>query len=379
MKSTLTALIAVSLLLSSCLPSSGGNANTTITYRSDFSHLKLPTTAFDYTPSYPDYFTDSSHELNLWVADFDNTPLNNPVSDAGATLGRVLFYDTRLSANNTTSCASCHQQAKGFSDDAVLSEGFQGGLTRRHSMGLANARFYPNGRFFWDERAATLEEQVLQPIQDSVEMGMDLTTLIGLLNSTEEYPVLFREAFGSSDISQEKISFALAQFVRAMVSYQSKFDAGVNIGWDNLSDAEYAGLRRFLSMCGGCHQGVLQNGRRAMNNGLDDISTDVDRGLGEVTGLASDDGKFKVPSLRNVAVTAPYMHDGRFQTLQQVIDHYMTGIANHENLDPRLQTNGQPSRFPLSQKQKDELIAFLHTLTDEALLTDEKFSDPFIP
>ena len=349
-----------------------------IEYRSDLEGLRLPVTAFDYTPNLPDYFTDASHPLHHWVADFDNTPSNNPVTDAGATLGRVLFYDVRLSANDTVSCASCHQQANGFSDDRIFSRGFQDGLTRRHSMGLANSHLYSSGKFFWDERADTLEAQVLMPIQDAVEMGMDLNTLVGKLAATDEYPVLFEEAFGTPDITEDRMAEAMAQFVRAMVSFQSKFDDGVDQKWANLTETELSGAHRFLGFCGSCHQGPLQAGSGIANNGLDDISTDLDRGVGEVTLDAADDGKFKIPSLRNIAVTAPYMHDGRFQTLEQVLDHYTTGVQNHANLDERLKnSSGEPARFPIGQEQKDEIIAFLHTLTDNALLTDEKFSDPF--
>jgi cytochrome c peroxidase len=369
--------LCLALLFVACnsTPGEGGRVN--VVYRTDLADLRLPEPAFDYTPSLPSHFTDSTHELYRFIGYFDNMPDTNVTTDTGATLGRVLFYDTRLSANDTVSCASCHKQEKGFSDDAILSEGFQGGLTRRHSMGLANARYYKNGRFFWDERAETLEDQVLMPIQDAVEMGMSLNTLVGILAATQEYPVLFNEAFGSPEVTEEKIARALAQFVRSMISYQSKFDEGISIGWDNLTDAEFWGAKRFISLCGSCHQGVLQNGAAATNNGIDDITTDLDRGLNEVTGLEEDDGKFKIPSLRNIAVTAPYMHDGRMQTLSQVIDHYMTGVQPHANLDDRLKDGGSPQNFPLSQKQKDELIDFLETLTDHELLTDEKFSDPF--
>ncbi len=365
-------LFWVSIVLFGCNPGSG---TAPVTYRQDLANLKLPQTPFDYTPALPGYFTDSTHPR--YAGHYDNMPAGNPTTDAGATLGRVLFYDTRLSANNTISCASCHQQNKGFSDDAVRSEGFQGGLTGRHSMGLANARYYPNGRFFWDERAPTLEAQVLMPIQDPVEMGMSLSTLTGLLSSTPEYPVLFTEAYGSADITEERIARALAQFVRSMISYQTKFDEGVDTNWQNLTTDETEGAFLFSGMCAKCHQGTLQSSKGAANNGLD-VESVFDLGTGGDTDLAEDVGKFKIPSLRNVAVTAPYMHDGRFATLEQVIRHYLTGVQAHENLDARLQVNGSPQYLPLSQKQIEQLMAFLNTLTDHALLTDEKFSNPFV-
>ncbi|MDX1475880.1 MAG: c-type cytochrome, partial [Reinekea sp.] len=192
-----------------------------------------------------------------------------------------------------------------------------------------------------------------------------------------EYPVLFTEAYGSADITEERIARALAQFVRSMISYQTKFDEGVDTNWQNLTTDETEGAFLFSGMCAKCHQGTLQSSKGAANNGLD-VESVFDLGIGGDTELAEDVGKFKIPSLRNVAVTAPYMHDGRFATLEQVIRHYLTGVQAHENLDARLQVNGSPQYLPLSQKQIEQLMAFLNTLTDHALLTDEKFSNPFV-
>lgn len=209
------------------------------------SPLNLPATPFDYATyaddDLPAHFRTDANGGSDNTVDSDNTPANNPVTNAGATLGRVLFYDKSLSINDAVSCASCHKQSLGFSDVAVLSEGFQGGLMARHSMSLANNRFYQSGKFFWDERANTLEEQVLMPIQDGVEMGMDLETLIIKLVQLDYYPALFNDAFGSEDITSERISLALAQFNRAMVSYQSQYDAALasatdaNLQGNNLS------------------------------------------------------------------------------------------------------------------------------------------------
>lgn len=348
-------------------------------------YLALPATAFNYAnPNLPRHFTGPN------TVRLDNTPANNPITNQGATLGRVLFYDVNLSANNTISCASCHQQANGFSDPAQLSLGFAGELTGRHSMGLANARYYENGHFFWDERAATLEEQVLIPIQDHIEMGMALDELIPKLQAQPYYPILFEHAFGDSLISSERIALALSQFVRAMVSYQSKFDTGLSMtngpapnSLPNFTDLENLGLQIFTDpqrgACAGCHAGPLQIGIGAQNNGLDRSTTD--QGLGAVTGNPQDDGKFKSPSLRNIAVTAPYMHDGRFATLAEVIAHYNSGVQQHPNLDGRLRVGAgspQPKRLNLTPQEKEALEAFLHTLTDEAFLTSELFADPFV-
>ena len=304
----------------------------------------------------------------------DNTPPDNPVTNAGATLGRVLFYDKRLSVNDTISCGSCHRQATGFDDPARFSVGFQGGRTPRHSMALANARYYTRGRFFWDERAATLEAQVLQPIQDSVEMGMTLPQLTAKLGAVDFYGPLFTAAFGDPTVTSDRIARALAQFVRSIVSYRSKFDSAFVNGAPNFqgtfTPAELQGQQLFTGRgrCALCHTSIAHVGDGLRNNGLD-LAT-VDAGAGNA--------RFKVPSLRNIAVRAPHMHDGRFATLREVIDFYDNGVQPHPNLDPRLVgPGGTPLRLNLTPVEKDALEAFMRTLTDDALLTDIKFSDPF--
>ncbi len=348
--------------------------------------LSLPTSNFNYTnPDLPMHFTNEN------TTELDNTPTVNRITNDGATLGRVLFYDKKMSANNSIACASCHLQEKGFTDPDQFSTGFEGGLTGRNSMGLSNARYYENGAFFWDERAATLEDQVLMPIQDHVEMGMTLEELVPKLQAEDYYHILFERAFGDSIVTSERISLALSQFVRSIVSYQSKYDRGLEMargnaqnGLPNFSALENLGMQLFNGPnCGVCHTTPLQIGIGAQNNGLDAQTTD--EGLGAVTGDPRDDGKFKSPSLRNIGVTGPYMHDGRFATLAEVVEHYNSGVQAHPNLDPRLRAGGpggpmnnQPRRLNLTEEEKQALVAFLETLTDEVLLTDEKFSDPFI-
>lgn len=337
----------------------------------------LPANLFNYAnPNLPAHFTQNNASFGS-VARTDNTPNNNPVTDEGATLGRVLFYDKRLSANDTVACASCHLQENGFSDPRQFSVGFEGGLTGRHSMALANATYYDRGRFFWDERAATLEDQVLLPIQDSVEMGMNLNTLEAKLAETTFYGDLFQDAFGSSEITSDRISLALAQFVRSMVSFQSPFDDAFNnngqFTGNGLTQQEQQGRQLFFSNnngpnCDACHETSAMSLDQPRNNGLD-ANTQADQGAGG--------GQFKSPSLRNIAVRAPYMHDGRFNTLEEVIEHYNSGIQDHPQLANQLQQNGQPERLNLSQEEKDALVAFLETLTDQVFLTDPKFSDPF--
>lgn len=341
--------------------------------------LNLPTVSFSYEAvDLPNYFYDN----NLMRE--DNTSGFNQISDNGATLGRVLFYDKQLSANNTISCASCHDQSKSFSDPDKLSTGFEGGLTGRNSMSLANARFYENGRFFWDERAATLEDQVLMPIQDHVEMGLTLTELEEKLNRSPQYKILFNRAFGDAIATSRNISLALSQFVRSMVSYQSKFDDGLmqtndpRPNFPNFTASENRGKQLFFSPqtnCAQCHRSAAFVGDGARNNGLDLELTDL--GVGGVTNRNNDLGEFKAPSLNNIAFTAPYMHDGRFATLEQVIEHYNSGVQNTPNLDNRLRQENRARRLNLSNQDKQALKDFLLTLTDHTFLSDEKFSSPF--
>lgn len=312
----------------------------------------------------PNYYTNGP------VAATDNTPVDNPITDAGAELGRVLFYDDRLSHNDGASCASCHVQENGFSDPNELSIGFEGGLTGRHSMGLTNAKFYERGSFFWDERAATLEEQVLMPIQDEVEMGSNLPDLVAELQSTQYYPELFERAFGDSTVSSERMAQAMAQFVRSMTSYQSKYDVAREAGRAGspafraqLTAEEAAGHALFATNCAGCHGTDAHVADVPQNIGLD-ATNDEDNGI---------NGRFKVPSLRNLAVRDGFMHDGRFATLEEVIEFYSSQIQDNPRLGPGL----TPGGFNFTEAEKTALLAFLNTLTDEVFLTSELFSDPF--
>lgn len=354
--------------------------------------LNLQGELFNYAnPGLPPHYT--SDEAN----EADNTPDDNRITDFGATLGRVLFYDKNLSADNTISCASCHKQEAAFSDNDKFSSGLNGHLTRRNSMTLINARYFENGKFFWDERANTLEEQSLMPIQDHTEMGMDLDALEAKLLGLDYYEILFSWAFGDSQITSDRIALALSQFMRAIVSYDSKFDEGFALAgypedeeqmpdFPNFTAQENLGLDIFYrgrkgATCLYCHGNPQHVNDEAKNNGLS--LNYVDNGKGEITGRASDMGLFKVPSLRNVALTAPYMHDGRFETLMDVVNHYSTNVQGHPNLHFRLKDSDDPSpdakvlRLNLTQEEKEALVAFLHTLTDESIATDEKYSDPF--
>jgi cytochrome c peroxidase len=346
--------------------------------------LNLPATPFNYSnPALPAYLNTPPIQGQI------NTPPTNPITDNGATLGRVLFYDKNLSINNTVACASCHKQAFAFADPLVKSNGFNGGLTDRNAMTLTDAKYYPNGRFFWDQRAATLEDQVLQPIQNAVEMGMTLPALETKLRGLAYYPPLFQKVFGDNTITSDRISKALAQFVRSIVSYQSKYDAGrgafppgplpPGVNFANFTAQENQGMQIFLGPQGGCapcHGSETFTAPQEKNNGLD--LTTIDRGFGAVANNTALDATFKVGSLRNVELTAPYMHDGRFTTLDQVVEHYSSGVLNHPNLSQQLKLpNGQPRQANLTTQEKAALVAFLKTLTDATLTTDVKYSNPF--
>ncbi|HZJ31070.1 MAG TPA: cytochrome c peroxidase [Vicinamibacterales bacterium] len=337
--------------------------------------LRLPATPYQYAiVDLPEHFRTPA------AARFDNTPPDNPVTDAGATLGRVLFYDTRLSANNTVACASCHVQSHGFADPSGVSKGFAGGHTDRHAMNLVNLRFHPRARFFWDERAGNLEEMTLLPIENSLEMGQKVDALPDILGHDPQYADLFRKAFGDAEVTRERIGRALAQFVRSLVSYQSRYDQGraavraIADDFPNYSLQENRGKALFMRNCAVCH---LENQEAhfvvnaPVNTGLDADIRNTDGGVGDITLKPAELGQFKSPSLRNVEVTGPYMHDGRFATLDAVIDHYSSGGKDHPNRDLRVQP------FHFTQSEKAALIAFLKTLTDPTFLTDLRFSDPF--
>jgi cytochrome c peroxidase len=339
--------------------------------------LNLPATPYRYANvKLPAHFTQPGRNN-------DNTPPDNPLSDHGVTLGRVLFYDTRLSANNTTSCASCHVQAHAFSDPKPFSKGFQGASTDRRAMPLVNLRYYQQARFFWDERAGNLEEMVLLPIQSRIEMGQDMTRVVDTLARDTTYPVLFARAFGDGQITPQKIGKALAQFVRAIVSYESRYDKerararSARDDFDNFTLQENRGKALFMRNCGTCH---MKEGNEHFfvptpaNTGLRRADPTADGGVGDVTLRDADMGSFKSPSLRNVEVTAPYGHDGRFATLDALIDHY----SDNPIFDPNLGYTIPVGPLKFTASEKAALIAFLKTLTDGKCLTDPRFANPFV-
>jgi cytochrome c peroxidase len=309
------------------------------------------------------------------VLEQDNTPAGNPITDAGATLGRVLFHDRRVSRDDRFSCSSCHVQAFGFGDSAQFSLGVGNGRTIRHAPAIVNVRFYKRARMFWDERSPSLEDQVLQPIQSPVEMGMEIPNLEAKLSLVPYYRPLFQAAFGSDTITQERIARALAQFVRSIVSGRAKFDSAFAGGGPpdfarvfTAEELEGRDLFNGVGKCATCHVTHAHSGLDPANTGLDVALTDLGAGA----------GRFKPPSLRNVASRRRFMHDGRFTTLAQVVDFYVTGVQDSPNLDPRMRgADGLAQRFNFTAAQRAALVAYLHTLTDHTVLTAAKWSDPF--
>jgi cytochrome c peroxidase len=344
---------------------------------------KLPENSFH-------YYIDSTNVL----LGANNTPADNQISDAGATLGRVLFFDTKLSINNQTACGSCHLQSNAFADNVAGSSGFEGKKTLRNSSTIVNV--INQQSYFWDGRTSGLEEMVLQPIRHQVEMGMEKGDLLPKkLALISYYPDLFNKAFGSTEITKDRISKALAQFLRSMTSFNSFADqtqlmnGGFSGGWGTTTDPRVTGEQKrgaqlfANSGCTNCHSG---NNLRGWNDqGEANIGLELnyaDKGLGEIDN--SKVGVFKIPSLRNVALTAPYMHDGRFKTLKDVINHYNSSVVDHPNLSTMLRTNpwgsitnNPPRKLNLTEGQKNDLVAFLQTLSDQTIVGDVKFSDPF--
>ncbi len=396
----LSSLVFVAIGLHNCTPD---NQLPTTTYE---PKLVLPAQMYDYKAGVQAFVKDipliSSRAINMNLSNtilingttqikpmglnFNSTEIKNEV----ATLGRVLFYDKKLSINNTIACGSCHLQSKAFSDVAEGSAGFKGTVTIRNSMSIANPMLTSN--LFWDSRSKSLNDMVLRPVQNHIEMGMeDLNFLATKLQSTSYYPALFKKAFNTEGVTSDKINTALMQFLASMVTHNSKFDVGVKSKFSNFNTLELAGKDLFMSerlSCTKCHTGVNFSLGDEMSSGSDNPYGGIGGSSSEGTANVGLDmvykdngrgnGKFKIPSLRNIELTTPYMHDGRFKTLEQVVEHYNSGIQAHPNLDANLKDqNGLPRRLNLNNVEKTALIAFLKTLTDPVYTTDAKYSDPF--
>lgn len=306
-------------------------------------------------------------------------PEDNPQTVEGVALGRKLFFERRLSADNTLACAGCHNPANAFTDPRQFSVGIDGIQGNRNSMPLFNLAWNYNELFFWDGRATSIEDQALKPVVDPIEMHNTWSNAAETLQSDSEYRQMFSEAFGTETIDSVLVTKAIAQFLRTLISANSKFDRYL-AGSEELTPQELNGLNVFLDEnrgdCFHCHgnpNNPLWTDNIFHNNGLDESFSD--RGRGEVTGDPREFGLFKTPSLRNLAFSAPYMHDGRFTTLEEVIDHYSEGLVYSETIDPLMKKVSEGG-VHLSESDKADLKAFLLSLSDPSFINNQDFQPP---
>ncbi|MEM1320709.1 MAG: cytochrome c peroxidase [Bacteroidota bacterium] len=296
---------------------------------------------------------------------------NNPITKAGFQLGKALFYDPNLSRDGSVSCNNCHIQATAFADSPVhpLSVGVDNRLGIRNAPPLVNMAFFPE--FFWDGGVTHLDFVPINAIESEVEMDETVENVVAKLNGSEKYRQLFKEAFDVEEVTLPFALHALSQFTNRMISANSRYDQYIREEGESLSALELEGFSVFKAKCGACHSGELFTDFSYRNNGLD--STFADTGRNRITALESDIGKFRVPSLRNVALTSPYMHNARFGTLEEVLDHYNNGMVYYKTLDEGLiQPDGRLG-IDLDASEKEAIIAFLYTLTDTEFTRDTLF------
>jgi len=305
-------------------------------------------------------------------------PNNNPQTVEGVALGKKLFFDKKLSGNQTMACASCHAPQHAFTDITPTSDGIDGVFGTRNSMPLFNLAWNYNERFAWDGKELSLERQAIEPVQNPIEMHSNWQDVINRLQNDADYPELFRLAFKTTTITKELTTKAIAQFERTLISANSKFDRFL-LGQTTLTLEQQNGFNVFMDEARGdcfhCHgnpNNPLWTDNIFQNNGLDTSFSDL--GLGGVTGDPNDNGKFKSPSLRNLAYTAPYMHDGRFNTLEDVIEFYSTGLQVSSTIDPLMKKAAQGG-VNLSTQDKADLKAFLLSLSDPSFLTNSEFQE----
>lgn len=304
-----------------------------------------------------------------------NIPYDNPMTAEGVALGRRLFHDPALSADGSLACSSCHVQRYAFSDTVTFSRGMAGRTGARNTMPLMNLAW--DHFFFWDARALSVELQAFEPVTGHREMGNDWRTVTDRLSSDSLYPAMFRAAFGDARIDSLRVAFALAQFERTLISLNSRYDRFHKNGDTSAMNVqEKRGESLFFGRahCVDCHEPPLFKDHHVVNIGLPRGTGDD--GMGARTGIAWHKGRFKTPTLRNIAVTAPYMHDGRFATLEEVVDFYADGV-NVE--DPTLDEHMMPwvrGEVRLSEQDRSDLVAFLRTLTDEGFLANPEFGPP---
>lgn len=402
MKPFLFVLCILGILLSSCSKSGSGDSN--------FQYYYFEARDQAVVDQYLNIMTKDALPDNDYTVEFprhlrQSGLFPRPVEPAKAMLGRVLFYDKHLSKDGKVSCASCHKQNLAFGDDTKVSKGVYDRSGDRNALPLGSVSNFSayygsdlNGSnaipFFWDNRANTVAEQATGAMENEKEMAMHMSDVEFAVNAQPYYAPLFKKAFSNdATVSKAKILEAIANFINAMGSFQSPFDEAASqyqgyltipsgqtvigkVELPGFSAQQNEGYNLYRTNCASCHSANM--GRPMLinaNNGLDAATTD--RGVGKTTGRETDEGTFKVPTLRNIALTAPYMHDGRFATLDAVIEHYNSGIQAHPNLHKNLQVNGSPKRMRFTASQKEALKVFLNTLTDEKLLANNKFSDPF--
>lgn len=313
-------------------------------------------------PSLPAAFGPPAYDLAL-----------NPVTEAGFALGKKLFYDPLLSRDTTIACADCHISYAAFSHpDHPTSHGIEGLFGRRNALPIQNM-LWKTG-FFWDGGVPNLDLVPLNAIQSPVEMDEQPGRVLEKLRAHPQYPTLFKEAYGSEEITTARFLQALSQFMVMLVSDNSLYDRYTrNEPGATLTPDELEGLALFQQKCATCHATEQFTDQTYRNNGIINDFT-LDKGRNEVSTLPEDIGKFRVPSLRNVASTAPYMHNGKFKTLESVLDHYATGVKESPTLDPLLRQADGMLGIPLTTADKTKLIAFLKTLTDEEFLRDTRFA-----
>lgn len=333
----------------------------------------------------PATYDPSPYELKIGDFPTPDLPADNPLTVAGVQLGRMLFYEKMLSKDGSQACADCHKQSDAFSDIRQFSIGVEKLPGKRQAMAVMNLAWHQNG-LFWDGRAPKVRDQALKPIQDPLEMNETLPNVVAKLSADKKYTDQFIRAFGDAAVTPERIGLAIEQFELTMVSNQSKYDQYLS-GAATLTESEERGRMLFFTEfdpfgsskggeCFHCHAGHNFTNDEFMNNGLDTDASMTDEGRKKVTNDPADRGRFKVPSLRNIALTPPYMHDGRFATLEEVIDHYDHGVKNSSTVEFILQYNLQPGGLQMSAQAKADLIAFLKTLSDPNFVTNTAFAKP---
>jgi len=386
---TLCILASVAIIVSSC------EKNIQI-FKKDII-LDLPDQNLDYiNATYSSSLSESAKQVPALL-------INSGVRNEGAKLGRVLFYDTQLSLNNRVSCASCHDQKFAFSDNKKSSIGFENKMTPRNSMAIVNP--VVNNSLFWDSRSSTIEELISEPIQNHIEMGMEsMESLVKKLKTIDYYQPLFEEAYAGGGITEARTVEALSQFLKSMVSMGSKFDIASASGFTNYNEVELRGRDIFFSEdanCSSCHSGInfsapdgFGAGSSITNSFISSTKNNnfnsgeyggpermgtANIGLDKIyTDNGFSDGQFKIPTLRNIELTGPYMHDGRYGSLEEVVEHYSSNIKLHNNLDDKFIDGGQVKLLNLDSGDQAALVAFLKTLTDSEFIEAERFSDPFV-